>query len=151
MPQTTLPPGEISAEKRNPSGALIRDLPIAHPHGLPVYATAAPRVVFSYGNGNSCSGRRVACRRFKKIAAGTACLYRKSLTTDNTDVCCRGCVNRLRLCLTRSPFHRRRLIHLPSHSGERLNIYARALRIIRAALRKSRSGPLQTGTLYRSL
>src|SRR6476646_12285943 len=61
-----------------------------------------------YGNRNSCSGRRVACRRFKKIAAGTACLYRKSLTTDNTDVCCRGCVNRLRLCLTRAPLHRRR-------------------------------------------
>jgi hypothetical protein len=43
------------------------------------------------------------------------------------------------------------LIHLPSHSRERLNIYATALWIIRAALRNSRSGPPQIGTLYRSL
>jgi hypothetical protein len=43
------------------------------------------------------------------------------------------------------------LIHVSSHSREWLNIYARALRIIRAALRTARSGPPQTGTLYRSL
>jgi len=43
------------------------------------------------------------------------------------------------------------LIHLPSHSRERLNIYATVLWIIRAALRNSRSGPPQIGTLYRSL
>ena len=33
--------------RENPRGALIHDLPIAHPLGFPVYPTASPHVVFS--------------------------------------------------------------------------------------------------------
>jgi hypothetical protein len=58
-------------EKRAPGGEilpalLIRDLPIAHPFGLPVHPTVSPHVVLSLGNGNCCGHRRIACERFRE-------------------------------------------------------------------------------------